>query len=819
MATQEIFAGRTLRLKVSLTRGKPREGGAEFVLLKDGEELLRQQAEFKGKVAILADYKTPDVDPEQDCYLLEYYVEVAGERFHGKHDVRVFARKLRVELEDAKQGGPYLGCPVEFQGEGGLLATIKTNREGVAEYRLPSPARVSALVPAPYEVTDWVAPKGQVLKAKVKRNFVAQFFAPRPGTEPTKQYVNLPTQDQGRDGNSDAILFEVGAQGDQDRPERQRIGQEGDPVFVKVVFGRESLRNQPKPILRVPGRTAFESSDHKEWTAELALKANGKATFWLNLGLAGGDTCTIKIGSTEACADEEISFVNWRRLYYEVVAPDFMGLEDAVASDGTPTFDLPENLRARITTYAEPCFLDYIVHRGHVFEAGAAPANTVFDAAYFGGTRGEQVYVLTDHTFTEYPLPFDRSAAPRCAYLKPCHRTYYSPGTKTKEVKTDAREFRYALPTDYFLEFSSRDGSRAIKSIRWETAVPSDQSRLQAAPRIRLATTSGPPVASGIRTTQVVVRDTVSGRSTSLDFGYGGDRVARPKKSISTASERRIQALLNQVFDPATLRGNGLRVDLEISGAGGSSSDNARLRAVQEAVLDEIRTQGHADPIFYHAGLDLSGPTPALRSGVLDPATDVELIDHDAFRIVLPNANPEDPGRWVGAVVAADPGAGTLGTCKVKLTIQFEPARDSLGLAGSGPQAGENLFVWKLASPDCSGDTLMHELAHSMGLTVMVGWNRPPPGLPYPRTVDEIDRETGNKGHIYDNAHGGSGSHCASGLDDAAKAGSDYDPADSRCGMLDNGPSSDPSPFNGFCDECQRYTRARDLSDITRSFR
>jgi hypothetical protein len=496
-----------------------------------------------------------------------------------------------------------------------------------------------------------------------------------------------------------------------------------------------------------------------------------------------------------------------------------MGLAEAIAPDGTATSDFPEGLRTRINTYAAACFFEYVVHRGHTFLPASAPANTVFDGAYFGKPAGQNLYVLTDHTFTLYPAAFDRGMAPRTAYLKPCHLTFYSPGVKTFTVDVDVADYTFRLPKDYFLEFSADDGSRAIKAIQWQTKV-TDQNKFRVAPKVTLgkSATSG-PLAGGTRTTQVTVRDTVSGASAAIDFGYGGDKVRRPATNVRGGQQGQIRAFLDGVFAEAALRTNAMRVGLVVEGAGGATSDDNRLQNVMNEVRTQVTGEGRLDPIFYHAGLHFPGGNPTTRSGALDVVADVHLVDWDEFRIVLPAGGADEPGTWVGAEVAADVDAGTLGTCKVTLTIQLEPSRSSLGLAGQGAQAGENLFVWEQASPNCSGDTLMHELAHSMGMTVMRGWNKPPPGLPYPKTVDEDDADTGHKGHIYDNAHGGSGSHCANGLSDGDKAAVGYDTANARCGMLDNGPSSDPSPFTGYCAQCQEYIKARDLSDITRSFK
>ena len=817
MATHEIFEGRLIKLRVRVAKGKNKAEDAEFVVLKDGEEWKREKAAFKGTLAHFPDFNADAVAEDADAYLLEYWVETGGEKCYGKDDIRVWRKTITVKATKDEDDQPCPKFPFTITLPDGTTEEASTRNDGTYQIRLRDAGKVDISVDPPWEVTEWTKKKGPTRELKVKCNFEAEFFAPRPGNDPTKQFVNLSSAaNDGRDGKGSLIVFEVGAKGDQSRQASQRHGKQGDEVHVKVTFGGESKRSQPKKILRTPGSSPTDSNEGKDWEGKVTLDAQGKATFTVDLGLAGGDTCTVKIGTTEECADEEIKFVNWRRLYYEILAPDFMGLEAVAAHDGTNTQDFPANLRSRIKTYADDCFFEYVIHRGTVFPRGDAPANTVFDDAYFGGGGGNPVYVLTDHTFTLYPRAFDRGMAPRCAYLKPCMRTYYSPGLKTKETTANTARHVYVLPKDYFLEFSAEDGARAIQRIIWETKLPANQELLKARPVVAYQALRGAPL-GGSRTATVRVEDAESGRTADLTFPWGGDAVGRPRKSLTSGLKTQVRTYLAAVFAPASLRANAMKVSFRVVGPSGGAADDTRIRNVCDFVRAEVNAN-HRGKIFYHAALDFSAGL-STRGGNLDPAVAVELIDHDEFAIVLPSANPTDPGNWVGAFASADVAAGTTGKCEVKLTIQYEPARSSLGLAGDGPQAGENLFVWKEASPNCSGDTLMHELAHSMGLTVMRGWNKAPPGLGYPKTVDENDPDTGNKGHVYDNAHGGSGSHCANGLSDGQKSGSDYDSSWANCGMLDNGPSTDPSPFNGFCDQCQEYIKARDISDITRSFK
>ncbi len=67
-------------------------------------------------------------------------------------------------------------------------------------------------------------------------------------------------------------------------------------IFIEATFGRESKRNSPLPDLRgVIDRKA--TPDGKKITGKVRLGPQGEpARFELVLGLAGGDTCTLKVG-------------------------------------------------------------------------------------------------------------------------------------------------------------------------------------------------------------------------------------------------------------------------------------------------------------------------------------------------------------------------------------------------------------------------------------------------------------------------------------------------------------------------------------------
>lgn len=141
------------------------------------------------------------------------------------------------------------------------------------------------------------------------------------------------------------------------------------------------------------------------------------------------------------------------------------------------------------------------------------------------------------------------------------------------------------------------------------------------------------------------------------------------------------------------------------------------------------------------------------------------LLDHLGFN-KLSDASPADPGNLVGPADSAE-------KCPIEVTIEYEGAKEGLGLAGQGAQKGENLVVYNPDSPDSFVDVLLHELGHSMGQTVV------------------------------------------SGIYDADKGGVGYGNKGGTCIMFGENSGKDPSSATmGFCPLCLDYIKARNLFDL-----
>lgn len=135
--------------------------------------------------------------------------------------------------------------------------------------------------------------------------------------------------------------------------------------------------------------------------------------------------------------------------------------------------DIGSSHRSRVDALLLPCFIEYRVWKYHGFPEASAPPATVFDAAYFGDT-GRKRFVLTDHTFTQYPSTngrWDGGKHPRSVGLRLCDKNYFNDcGNDQRTVSFTARKGLfdvYATLGRYVLPRSAHDGTETIKSIDW----------------------------------------------------------------------------------------------------------------------------------------------------------------------------------------------------------------------------------------------------------------------------------------------------------------------------------------------------------------
>ena len=804
MPEKHIFEESELTLNVKVKRGKSKSNKAQFKVLKDGEAYKDASVAIESGKAQLVIDKLDKVADDKANYCLEYSATVDEDEYPGGDTYTVWPRKIQVEAVD-KDDKAVKGVEFLVTQDGADSGKPVTGAKGTQVHFLAKPAAFSLGVTPPYLLKEWLDPKtGRKRKARVEKKVVAEFVKPQPpeSGDEVKQWVNLPTSDSGRDHQGHEIEFEVGVKGENPG---ERGGASGDTLYIQVKFagksGDKSKRNDPVTELKADGLDGAVTKEDDDKTQKGKIKLGGDqgtCKFKVCLGLAGGDTCEVKIGGTDACADATFKLVNWRKLYYEIMAPDFATLSERDADEGGGKIkDFPTAMLNRIKSRAGDAFFEYQGYKSHIFTEADAPEASVFDSTYFKQRAGSKVYVLTDHTFKAYPKAFDKGKDPRCIYLKLCDKNYYfEPGRESPTritPQTEVKRHEVSLPANrYFLPKSAGDGSDAIKQLKWKAVV--DKSVCGPA----LETDFQEENQDGSART-FKIEETQTGNSITIAFD--NPTFGHIATDLSSDHKAAIDTFLAECTDPANVRPHYDKVKIKVTG---SKKDNTRRSDRADNVMSEIDKAFNAHRRPVHPGLDDNGDP--LQGTLLVAA--VKTVDYKKFAVELPDAADSDPGKFVGAMSTTQ--------CPIKLTIKYEGAHSGLGLAGSGAQKGENLMVYVATATDCSVDTLLHELGHSMGMTITSGANKNPPGTDMPKSVSENDG--GSKGNYY-TGKGHSGAHCAFGLSDGDKGAASYGGKGGTCIMFGEGPSTGASKAtSGFCTTCRTYINARDLRDLTKNW-
>ncbi|KMQ50233.1 hypothetical protein CHISP_2904 [Chitinispirillum alkaliphilum] len=164
--------------------------------------------------------------------------------------------------------------------------------------------------------------------------------------------------------------------------------------------------------------------------------------------------------------------------------------------------------------------------------------------------------------------------------------------------------------------------------------------------------------------------------------------------------------------------------------------------------------------------------------------------------------------------------------CSIQIRMKIKTSYEING----NSRGHQQVMVFKKEYPLAMACTICHELGHNMGMTILKGRNSLPPGLPFPKNVDELlDDDSGEYGYYYRNrtstkeVYGSNGvrgpnhvgSHCAFGISRRHSL-SNLRRQNGSCIMYGEG--GNVVTRNNYCPVCSRYLKARHLNDIVKTW-
>jgi hypothetical protein len=857
---QHIHEGSVVKVRAKVSKGEAKASDFKFKFLKDGKEFKQEpgqapkarpdnetadKRELTDEGWIEASCTLPDVEADKDSYQMTYQVVHGSETKTDFPSFTVWPKTGTLKVKNAKE--PAKGLPhFEFKlMQGGKQMGDARNvlqEDGSIKFDLAAGNGFSIDPVTPWKIpTDgWETQTGRNRVCKGDVDFKADFLAPLKGS--VKQYVNLASDPAaatvGQDGIGRVIRIKVGVEGDADRPAEKKLARAGMVVHVRVTFGpgaggtyEKSLRTdtaaktEVKNELELSGATGPDASN--VYKAKVTLKADGTGEMKVYLGLSGGDTCKIEIAGsdrflTEAtvAADAVLTVTNWRKLYYELLAPDFYETRELEAWDDPATKtnhkDFPSTARAKLKAIGDSCFIEYVFQAIHVFTAASAPNEAASLSKRFLeiGASEDPAYILTDYTMRRMPTgaAWARTKAGLSNYVKLCDQNYYWETSTARKhyLNANVTAKKHTVPMagldGYFIPISGYGGGTGAFSVKlaldgapgfnWTAKVDLDacKTEIEAVQDSRV-----PPTQTGKERKTLTVREANQNAETEVEFVQ--PKVGDIPKEVSAAAKLALEQWLTARFAANLLRAHGNKISLTVVSESGNDRRDARHRNVVKVLNDKLAQLRTSHSISVHPGLDNSGVP--LKGTLTRAVVNMAESTRQGIVIDMPDAAPGDPGKLAGAMDKTH--------CPIKIECWIESHSEALGLC----EGADVLACFSKAQGAVDVCTTLHELGHSYGMTVFTAGDKPAKGMARPKKITEaetVDRykDVGTLGNYYD-AHEHSGSHCAFGLSDDQKNLGDYQAAGysaaAKCIMFGSGGRN-----RVFCPQCQDLIRGTNLT-------
>lgn len=475
----DIFERSKITLSGEILSGHRSARTATFRVSKNGAPLAAPTAPIAGDRCSV-EWLTPEVGDAEDFYVLSFEMDVEGRVYKIADSYKVWPRWVQLRVLRVGDLKPFQHFKLRVKQGNAVAAVTDLRGEFMAFLQKPAPVTFDAV--APGEWKGWVVERGRRRIVKAERRYKAEFVAPLKRDKPYLQLVNLATRSKGLDHRGSLVSLRVGAEGDTKRKAAERLGHAGDVIYLQATFGRESKRNSPLPTID-KALDVVRSGDGKTVTAKVKLGALGEpATFDLELGLAGGDTCTLKIGTTPAVADATLGFVNARKIYYQLTYP--AKVSEPSLGHMTAGLDAAKvrYKRYKTVTYAEG-------------DSPAAPPGSWFDGAMVSASLSGRCVNIGDHNRGFFHGKFVDTNNPVGVHVLVCH-TQFDAGAGNAQLsnvgavtveKTSAKvKFPPGTGTPVYgaaidvsgvggavFEMAFQDGGKGWRNVRWRSLAAS----------------------------------------------------------------------------------------------------------------------------------------------------------------------------------------------------------------------------------------------------------------------------------------------------------------------------------------------------------
>lgn len=803
----EVKEGTTIKLVATVKGDRP--GGQTTWVIDDGSKGAPE--EKPAEVGTAIPVKLANVPDDKPSYAFSYKLKYDGGEKPGLCDFTVWPAKLDVTATyknrsgethpTLKDGDKVPAFVFQVIQDGGKLVSKehRTSKDGTVSVDLESASAAVLAAVSPWEIVSPTDQKDATRKRTLEvtckpwKAKIKNIDGGRDPKSPLAQHVNL------ENGAKQLLKVEVG-------PEDLSLAKKDQEVKVRVTFPKENGPvEDPFPALwtgtvkatkvAATVTTAKPGTDELKYEHTVKITKDGDpAVFYVQLGVCGGDTCKIEVGVTDDRNDDTLHTINKRKIVLELLVPK------------------PE-LRQKCSTV--------------LADTGAALADSLL-------TELKRVY-QDMHIDFEFPTNgcVVVEAADFKTYLKGDGVAWPGTGWSTPAIAHPEHMFVDAAK---FATWDYNETTKAWSKKTWASGklfLMSDYQRRQ------LRDSKLSTVVKTKNTMSWVWCDYISDRS-SQEASPGPPRFESDMSTITNKVAHYFQAgaaeedvdITFHVFDYDPI---------EASGATGVKSVRWRITHYKKKGAPTFTAVGPTTPGAAYRNWQA---VPAFTS-LVEAEKWVQITNAITLKMKLPKDTPTSPGNLL-TIKRQEPKNPPPGDEEVEyeMVVQVEAQLygvDFNALGGAAAGQGQMRTSGGLRSMQGTAKTLAHEIGHNLGH----GYSAKAPPDTGGRTTATVGLPFGTKvpdGHYYV-GHGHTGCHCAKQLIDVlasegataqekidACAGSFSQPVgdlktkffdkldDSKhCVIWGSGPES-PSHTRDYCDDCKKYIRCTDCSDVTKAW-
>jgi hypothetical protein len=311
--------------------------------------------------------KFPKVKNTENHVSLNYSCEFEKTNI-GQRDYNVWPKTLDIKATLDNTANAAVGFRFKINQRGNTSQVWTVARDGTCSPKLEFPADAAIIPISPWEFVGAVVntdqPRKRDLNVRKKpwKAKIKNITEGKTAESPLKAWVNLAKDFATFKGN--ILKVEVG-------PEEMNLAEKDQEIKVRVTFpATNSKRNSPLTALQT-GEDPATALAAKDGTAKPGEKAlvyetvvkipddHRKAVFYVNLGVAGGDKCKIEVGVTDTYEDDVCHVENWRKIAIEMLVPEpaiRQNVTDTLASAGAA---LSADLKKELERTFDKTFVEF----------------------------------------------------------------------------------------------------------------------------------------------------------------------------------------------------------------------------------------------------------------------------------------------------------------------------------------------------------------------------------------------------------------------------------------------------------------------------